>query len=136
MELFARTCNYDVMDTERIGARLFVGVGGLIWAVLSIGAAFVYPSNAGLMAYLPALLVTVLAIVAFLLGWFFENAAAVLLFAGAIATIVWGILARWEAGVWGVMALFLLAPEIVGGVLFLAAARMQKVCELQERARA
>jgi hypothetical protein len=133
VELFARTCNYDVMDTERIAARTFVGLGGLLWAVLAIGAGLVYPTGTGTLAYLPAVLVLVLAVIALLVGWFFENLAAVLLFVGAVATVVWGILAGWEVGVWGLMALFLIGPEIIGGLLFLMAAQMQKVCELTAR---
>jgi hypothetical protein len=131
VELFARTCNYDVMDTERIAARVFVGLGGAIWAILAIGASLVYPAGGGgTLSYLPGLLVLALAVVALLVGWFFENLAAILLFLGAAATIVWGVVAGWEAGVWGVMAIFLIGPEIIAGLLFLMAARMQKVCEL------
>ena len=130
MELFARTCNYEVLNSERIGARLFVGLGGAVWILLTAGAAFVFPASAGLARFYPALLVVGLAIVAFLLGLFYENLAAALLFAGAAGTIVWGALMGWEAGVWGIMAIFLIAPEIVAGLLFLMAAQMQKVCEL------
>lgn len=130
MEILARTCNYDVMDGERIAARLFVGLGGLVWVVLVAGAAIVYPSGSAMTSMVPALLVLVLAVLALALGWFYENAAAVLLFVGAAATVVWGAVAGWEPGVWGLMAIVLIAPEIVAGLLFMAAARMQKVCEL------
>jgi hypothetical protein len=130
VEILARTCNYDVMDTERIAARLFVGLGGLVWVVLVAGSAMVFPSGTGMANVLPALLVLILAVAALLIGWFYENLAAALLFAGAAATVVWGIMAGWEPGVWGVMAFFLIAPEVIAGALFLAAARMQKVCEL------
>jgi hypothetical protein len=134
MDLFARTCNYDVMASERIAARVFVGLGALLWVVLTIGSTYAYPSSAGLSAYLPPLLVVALAVIALLAGWFFENLAAVLLFVGVVATVVWGVMIGWEAGVWGLMALFLIGPEIVAGLLFLMAAQMQKVCELAERA--
>lgn len=129
MEIFAKTCNYDVMDGERIAARLFVGLGGLIWVVLTIGSAIVYPTGSrGLDQYGP-ILVLLLAIAALLVGWFWENAAAVLLFVGAAASIVWGVMAGWEAGVWGLMVFFLIGPEIIAGALFLASARMQRLCE-------
>lgn len=130
VQLLARTCNYDVMDTERISARTFVGLGGLLWAVLAIGAGLVYPSGPTLTAMVPALLVLALAVVAFVVGWFFENLAAVLLFLGAVATVVWGLVTGWEAGVWGLMAVFLIAPEIIAGLLFLMAAQMQRVCDI------
>ena len=129
MELLARTCNIDVGDSERIAARLFVGLGGLLWAILAIGATATYSASAGTIALVPALLVAALAIVAFLIGWFFENLAAVVLFAGAVATVVWGFVVGWEAGVWGLMAVFLIGPEIIAGLLFLMAAQMQKACE-------
>jgi hypothetical protein len=34
-------------------------------------------------------------------------------------------------GVWVVMAVFLIAPEIIAGLLFLMAARMQVICRLE-----
>jgi len=131
VNILARSCNYDVMNNERIAARVFVGLGGLIWVVLTLGAAVVYPSGVAWMDQYGPIFVLVLAVVALLVGWFYENLAAALLFAGAIATVAWGIMAGWEPGVWGLMALFLIAPEIISGVLFLAAASMQKVCELE-----
>ena len=132
MELFARTCDYEVMNTERIGARVFVILGGVIWVLLTAGAAFVYPAVSGLERFLPLLLVTALAIGALLIGLFYENLAAIVLFVGAAATVVWGVLAGWELGVWGIMMVYLITPELVAGVLFLNAAHMQKVCELAE----
>lgn len=129
MDIFAKTCNYDVMDGERIAARLFVGLGGLLWVVLAIGSAVVYPSGVAIMDQLGPLLVLALAVLALLVGWFYENLGAALLFAGAIATVVWGVLAGWEAGVWGLMSFFLIGPEVLAGVLFLGSARMQKACE-------
>jgi hypothetical protein len=129
VDILARTCNYDVMDGERIAARLFVGLGGLLWVVLAIGSAIVYPSGVAAMDQIGPMLVVALAVLALLVGWFYENVAALLLFAGAVGTVVWGALAGWEAGVWGLMALFLIGPEILAGVFFLTAARMQKACE-------
>jgi hypothetical protein len=131
VNILARTCNYEVMNTERIAARVFVVMGGLIWVVLVAGSAVVYPSGVALMDQYGPILVLVLAVAALLVGWFYENLASALLLAGAIATVVWGIVAGWEPGVWGLMALFLIAPEIISGVLFLAAASMQRVCEME-----
>ena len=130
MNILARTCNYDLMNNERIAARVFVALGGLVWFVLTLGAAVVYPSGIAWMDQYGPILVLVLSIGALLVGWFFENLAAVLLFAGAVATVAWGVVAGWEPGVWGLMSLFLIAPEVISGVLFLAAASMQKVCGL------
>jgi hypothetical protein len=129
VDIFARTCDYDVMDSERIAARTFVGLGGLVWVVLAVGSAVVYPSGSLAWDQFGPLLVLALAVLALLVGWFYENLAAILLFAGAVASIVWGVVAGWEAGVWGLMVFFLIGPEIIAGVLFLASARMQKMCE-------
>jgi hypothetical protein len=131
VNILARSCNYDVMNNERIAARVFVGLGGAIWFVLTLGAAMVYPSGVAWMDQYGAILVLILAVGALLVGWFFENLASGLLFAGAIATVAWGVMAGWEPGVWGLMALFLIAPEVIAGVLFLAAASMQKACEVE-----
>lgn len=131
MEILARTCNYDVMDGERLAARLFVAIGGIIWSVLAIGSAMVYGTPGPASLTIQIVLPLVLAVLALAIGWFYENLAAALLFAGAVATIIWGFVMGWEAGVWGVMALTLIAPTIVAGLLFLMAARMQVVCEVK-----
>lgn len=129
MELFVRTCDFEVVNSERIAARLFVLAGALVWVTLSLGASVVYGQGTSLTRYIPPLLVTGLAAIALVTGMFWENVAAALLFAGAAATVVWGALVGWEPGVWGIMAFFLIAPEIIAGSLFLMAAQQQKVCE-------
>jgi hypothetical protein len=131
MKLFARTCDTGVMDGERIAARLFVGLGGIIWIGLAIGSAAYYGTPSPSVLTIQIVLPIVLAVVAFVVGWFYENAAAVLLFAGAVATIAWGVVAGWEPGVWGLMALILIAPEIIAGLLFLMAAQMQDRCNME-----
>jgi hypothetical protein len=131
MEILAKTCNYDVMDGERVAARLFVALGGIVWSVLAIGSAMVFGTPGPAALTIQIVLPLVLAVLAFAIGWFYENLAAALLFAGAVATIVWGVVQGWEPGVWGIMAIFLIAPEIISGVLFLMAARMQVVCEMK-----
>lgn len=129
MELFAKTCDYETVNSERIAARLFVLGGALVWITLSLGASIVYGRGTGIERYVQPLLVTALAAAALLTGMFYENIAAALLFFGAGATVVWGIMARWEPGVWGIMAVFLIAPEIIAGVLFLMASQKQRACE-------
>jgi hypothetical protein len=131
MRILARTCNYDVMDTERIAARLFVGLGGVVWSVLAIGSAYVYGTASPAALTIQVLLPLGLTVVAFAVGWFYENLAAALLFAGAVATVAWGVVQGWEPGVWAIMALFLIAPEVIAGILFLMAARMQALCEMK-----
>lgn len=131
MEILAKTCNTNVMDGERVAARLFVAMGGIVWSVLAIGSAMVYGTPGPASLTIQIVLPLALAVLALAIGWFYENLAAMLLFAGAVATIAWGVVMGWEAGVWGIMAIFLIAPEIIAGVLFLAAARMQVLCAMK-----
>ena len=133
MELMARTCDYDAMGAERSGARLFVFLGGLFWVIAALSAPLFYTQQGAGTAVVDALLPFGLAAVALLVGWFYENVAAVLLFLGAVATVVWGFVAGWEAGVWGVMALVLIAPQVIAGLLFIMAAQTQRACELDEK---
>jgi hypothetical protein len=130
MAFMAKTCNYDAMGGERLSARLFVTLGGVFWIIAALTAWTVY-GNVGF-ASGQALIPFALAAVALLIGWFYENAAAVLLFIGAAATVVWGVTTGWEAGVWGIMAFVLIGPTIVAGLLFMMAASMQKVCALED----
>jgi hypothetical protein len=132
MEILAKTCNTDAMDGERIAARLFVVLGAIIWSVGAVASAYNYPTPDPTALKIQIAVPIVLSIVALVVGWFFENLAAVLLFVGAVATIVWGVVAAWELGVWVVMLVFLIAPEIIAGLLFLMAARMQVVCQLEQ----
>ncbi len=128
MAFLARTCNYDAMGGERLAARLFVALGGIFWIIAGIAGATLYTNTAFATAAGEALLPFVLAGLALLIGWFYENLAAVLLFLGVVAEIVWGIVAGWEAGVWGLMAFVLIGPTLLAGLLFLMAAQMQRVC--------
>ena len=134
MEIIARTCNTGVLAGERTAARLFAGLGAVIWSLLAIALAFnLQTPNAAMLVILVAIPL-VLSIAALALGWFYENLGASLLFAGAIATVVWGLVEGWEPGVWGITALVLITPEIIAGVLFMMAARMQEVCLLEKKA--
>lgn len=119
------------MNSERLAARLFVGVGIVLWATLAGGAALVYSGNAGTsVAVAQAVVLVAVNVIALAIGWFYENLAALLLFLFAAASVVWGVMMGWEAGVWGLMAIMLIAPAIVAGLLFIMAAQMQKACDL------
>jgi hypothetical protein len=135
MELLAKTCKAERMNFERLAARIFVAAGGLFWAAAAFGASFTYQGEALGDAVTTALLPLGVAVVAFLIGWFYENLAAVLLFAGAVAVIAWGVVAGWEAGLWGLMIAALAAPMAIAALLYMNAARMQKICTLEEQAK-
>jgi len=132
MELMARTCNYERMNIQRLVARLFVVAGGVFWVAAAFGASFSYQGKSVVDSVGTALIPLAITVIALLLGWFFEVLDAVLLFVAAAVVIVWGVISGWEAGVWSIMIVVLVVPMIISGALFLLAARMQKVCSLEE----
>ena len=119
------------MNPQAAVARSCVLFGGSFWVTSALGAV-TYLTDSPLSSPAAALIPLVIAVVAFLIGWFYEGLAAVLLFAGAVVIVIWGVLAGWEAGVWMIMMGSLIAELVVAGVLFLLAARTEKICELQE----
>ncbi len=136
MQLLERTCNFDRMNVQRIFARGFVIVGGLFWAF----AAFFQPYGNRTIPILTSVgysvAVLVLTIAVFLIGWFYEYLAAALLLVGAAGIIVYGIIGNWDVvGVWGPLAMLLIGPMIVAGLLFLLAAQMQNVCSLKDKSK-
>jgi hypothetical protein len=50
----------------------------------------------------------------------------VLLFAASAAVVVWGVLYAWEAGVWIIMLIVLIAPMMFAAILFTLAARSEE----------
>lgn len=132
MELLARTCRTEQMNTQRIFARLFVIVGGLLWIFMAWGAQWAY-KGAPITVAMGYALVFVVAIAAiFVIGLFYEYVASAILGAGAVAIIIYGLFAGWEAGVWGIALLFFVLPMVIAAVLYSMAARMQRICTLRE----
>ncbi len=127
-----RVCNYERMNVERIFARLLVIALGAFWILTaSVGAASGL-ANTPLASVATAMLPVALLVIVFVVGLFYEKPAAWLLFAGAILTIAWGLVARWEPGVWGMMMALLAAPMLIAGLLYMLASRTQMVCQLQD----
>jgi hypothetical protein len=134
MQLLARTCEYDRMNFQRLGARVFVAAGGAFWAVAAFGADFAYKDQSIEVAVGNAFVPLAIAVLALAVGWYYEVLVAAILLAGTIAVIAWGVVAQWEAGVWVIVAFVLIAPMVIAAVLFLLAARMQNICTLEEHA--
>lgn len=132
MNLLVRTCNYDAMNTQRIFARGFVVAGGIFWVFAAFGAMNAYLGKTFAQSMMTALVPLILAVVVFLVGWFYERLASAVLVVGTVGVIVWGLLGVWELGVWLTMGVFLIAPMAVSALLYLLAAQTQTVCELQE----
>lgn len=133
MELLSKVCNTDTMNLERLAARVFVALGGAFWIAAVFGMDFGYRGKGVLDAAQSALLPLAIVVVALGIGWFFENLAAVLLLAGVVAGVAWGVVTGWEAGVWWIMAGVLFGPMAISALLFFLAARMQRVCELSTK---
>lgn len=130
MELLAKTCKSEQMNAQRIFARIFVVLGGLFWVFMAWGAAWAY-QGAPLTEALGGALVYAAAIAAiFLIGMFYENLAALILGAGAVAVVVYGVVMSWEAGVWGTVFFFFILPMLIAAALYFLAARMQKICSM------
>ncbi len=130
MELFAKTCSTEQMNVQRILARAMLIAGGLVWVFMAWGAQWAYKGAPLNVALGGALLYAGGLAVLFVIGMFYENIAALILAAGAVAILVWGAISAWEVGVWATMFFFFVLPMIVAAVLYSLAARMQKICLL------
>lgn len=108
---------------ERLFARLFVAAGGVFWVI----AAFAGPYLIGDMSLAESLRTAVspfiATVVTLVVARYSEELAAVLLFAGASAVFVWGVLYQWDVSTWILMAAVLITPMVTAAVLFILAAR-------------
>lgn len=132
MSLLVKVCDYERMNVERLSARLFVGIGALVWLLAAASAAAGYWGPTLRHGVGEALVLGVAALVVLGIGWLFEQMGSIVLFLIAAAEVVYGIVMGWEAGVFVTVGLFVIVPTIMAGVLFLAAAETQKVCALEE----
>lgn len=111
-------------QASRVLARGLVISGGVFWIIAAFAGPYMYQdtnlaSSLGI-AMWPLLAAAVILVV----GWTYERLAAELLFGGAMAVLVWGVLYAWETGVWILMSGLLLVPMILSGTLFLVAAHV------------
>ncbi len=138
MNLLVRTCNTERMNAARIVARVMIAFGGIIWAIMFFSAASVQRysnltytladiSKAGINSLLPL----ALTIGVFVLCMFYEKLAAVVLFVGAGAVVVWGVINGLEPLMWASVLVALALPMVISAALLLLAASTQRVCELE-----
>lgn len=125
-------CKPDRMAVERLFAYGFVGIGGVFWASAVFGADYGYSGLSPMVSARNALFPLALTLGVLAVGWFFERAAAVLLVLTAAGVVVWGALTGWEPGVWSLVTVTLIGPMLVSAVLYWLAARMQRVCDLEQ----
>lgn len=138
MEVMTKTCNYERMNVERLFARGFVILGGIIWTVMLFASEtaakytnFTYTFDEVVAATGSALLPLAITVLVFVVGWFYEKLAALLLFLGAGGVVAWGVIAGWAASLWAIMGVLLIGPMLLAGLLFLLASRMQMICSLE-----
>lgn len=132
MELLARTCSTERMNVERIAARAFVILGGLFWAFAAFSGTHWtgFADDFNELTPTKAIIVLVITAGIFLLGMYYEVLTGILLFAGAAASIIWGLVAGWEPGVWFIMLVVLTIPMIIAGMLYMFASNMQRICTM------
>lgn len=137
MELMTRTCNYERMNVERLFARAFVVIGGLLWTMMLFASEtaakytnFTYTLDEVVSAIGTALLPLAAAVLVFVIGLFYEKLAALILLLGAGGVVAWGVIAGWSVGVWVTIGVVLVGPMLLAALLYLLASRMQTICTL------
>ena len=128
MELLARACKTERMNTQRIFARVFVVIGGLFWVFMIWGKEWVYADAPFTKALAGAFFYAVGIAALFIVGLFYEYVASALLTGGALALVVYGAIMGWESGVWAIVFFFFIVPMLIAAALYYLAARMQMIC--------
>lgn len=113
----------DRLNIYRIFASMFVIAGGLFWAaVVFVGQQTRFGASLASAAG-SSLLWIALTVSVFGVGLRWERVAAMILAVAAVAVIGYGAATGWEPGVWSLIGVWILAPTLISGVLYLAAAR-------------
>ncbi|HET6498078.1 MAG TPA: hypothetical protein VFH17_03385 [Coriobacteriia bacterium] len=138
MAVMTRTCRYERMNIERLFARGFVLFGGAVWTVIlfvpETVARFTEFAHTleGVAAIAGSAAVPLAAaIFVFVVGLFYETLAALILLVGVASAVGWGITAGWFVSIWVIMGVTLIGPMLLAAILFLLAASMQAICELE-----
>ena len=106
--------------TKRQMARIYAGAGAAFWVVAAIAA---YARGAGFEAVLALAVLGFVIAVALVVSWFHEPAGAVIMLAGAAATVAYGVLRRWDLPFWAMMLAAAIGPLLLAAYLFDAARR-------------
>lgn len=141
MSLFLRTCSTARLNVSRLIARVFIIIGGFIWAFMFFGQATVqrygyltYTFNDVMRAGVHALIPLAITAAVFALALYSEQLAAAVLFTAAAAVVVWGFIAGWSPTLWVAILAVLAMPMVIAAVLLMLAASTQKICELEDSA--
>jgi hypothetical protein len=139
MAITQRACNTDRMNVYRLAARYLVVFGGLFWAAVVLAGALrlnsssifefkvVSPNLNTALAY--SMVWIGVAALVFVVGFFFERIAAVLLILAAAGSIAFGAYMNWESGMWMIMLFFIIIPVLVSAAMYWLAAREQSLCD-------
>ena len=111
-----------VENVSRAFARAFVIAGGVFWIFAAFTGPYLYHDVSFTESAKTAMWPFLATVVILATGWVYERLAAVLLFCGSAAVIVWGVLYAWEVGVWILVTLVLIGPMVIAGILLLVAA--------------
>ncbi len=130
MELLAQTCKTEQMNAQRLAARIFLLAGGIFWVIAALSAQYAYRGAPFTEALRYALVYAAAVFVVFLIALFYENLAALILVLGFLGVVILGFVAGWGTGLWAIVFFFFLVPMLLSAILFLSAARMQKICTL------
>jgi hypothetical protein len=106
--------------------RLYAGIGAVLWAVAAI-VAYVQGASSGTIAALAVLAAAIA--VGLLVGWFHEPAGAVVMLAGSVLTVAYGLLVHWDLAFWGMMLFSVTGPFLIAAYLFDAARRDSRDAE-------
>jgi hypothetical protein len=117
------------MYAERIAARLFTVAGGMFWIIAAFAAEYSFRDQGVVESAGTAALPLAITVAVFVIGWYNELLVSMLLGAGVLAMIAWGVSFAWEPNVWILMSIFFIGPMAVAGVLYYLAARMERICE-------
>ena len=134
MELTTRTCKSERMNAQRMIARAMLIIGGLFWIFPAFGAQYAY-KGATLGEAVTYALPFVLGIAfLFVVAMFYEYIAALMLVVGVVGLVGYLLITGpYELGTWLIAMIFLAAPMLLAASMFYFAARMQKICSLQEK---
>ncbi|MBE0476429.1 MAG: hypothetical protein IBX62_04935 [Coriobacteriia bacterium] len=131
MSVFVRTgavCDPERMNFERIAARGVVVGGGVFWVAAAFSGPYAFKDVPFAQAVGTAAVPFALTVFVLLLGWWFERAAALLLYGLSGAGVLWGLVAGWEPALWVLVAFVFIVPMLIAGGLFHLAARMESIC--------
>jgi hypothetical protein len=120
-------------NIERLFARGFTVLGGVFWIVAAFAGPRVYGGQSVLGAFGVAIYPLIFTGAVLVIGWFHERLVSMMLAAGAMGTIGWGVIMGWESTVWAIMLMFFIAPTVIAALLYYLAGSEESIAEAESR---